>query len=211
MKSIFLASLCLISSAIMMTSCSNGDYTASPDKSGASNPIYQPTPIGVNGTGGGGNSGNNGNGGASNNGGAGTFTWTDGGKNYSANYIFCYDTTLAGQLYFQILAEYVTTSGSTQTQRAITFQMYRHLDTAGTYAIGQSGSTVGASLLTATVSSSGGVSNAVTYSGISGSFIFTSISVAGGYLKGTFSFTGKSASGTTVDVTNGQFNIKKTH
>ena len=204
MKSIFLASLCLISSAIMMTSCSNGDYTASPDKSGASNPIYQPTPIGVNGTGGRGG-GNNGGGGTTVIGGShtigsGSFTWTEGGTNYTANNAFCYDTTIVGMHYLQIYGIQGMTNASNVQGKYVLFQIINFSGTTGTIAIGDTANAAYYDIQSATVQK--------VYTASSGSINITAFGGVGTYVKGTFSFNATGVSNN-VSITNGNFNIKR--
>ena len=206
MKSIFLASLCLISSALMITSCSNGDYTANPGKSGASNPIYQPTPIGVNVTGGNGN-GSGGNGGGYSIAG-GSFTWSQGGTNYTSNTAYAIDTTAGGVHLFELVGIQGLTNASNLQGKYILVQIANYASSTTTYSLGGVASSGVAAAYYYDVASA---TSQKIYIATTGTLKITSDGGKGNYIQGTISFDAESAADTTqkVTVTNGQFKLKR--
>ncbi|MEI8280307.1 MAG: hypothetical protein WCG87_11130 [Bacteroidota bacterium] len=219
MKRIFLSTLLLAGIATTFSSCSNGDYNATPGtNTGVPNPIY--TQVNTiltttNATTTGGNSGSTGGNSYANIGtlasnssytvGTGTtsttgfFTWTASGTAYNANMGLAIDTSVGGIRLFEVIG--FTVNGTTPVNAIlVAIENYAGV---GTYSL----------------NGTGGIAEYMTYNngsagsaaiGTSGTVNITSDGgTTGTFITGTFSFTGTDLTGNSVQITNGSFKVKR--
>lgn len=218
MKRIFLSALLFAGIATTFSSCSNGDYNATPGaNTGVPNPIYQQvntiltttnaSNTGTTGSTGSGNyvnisnlatnaSYNVGSGSGSS---TGFFTWAAGGTTNNANMGLAIDTSVGGVRLFEVIG--FTVNGTTPVNAILlAIESYSGV---GTYSL----------------NGTGGIAEYMTYNngsagsaaiGTSGTVNITSDGgTSGTFIAGTFSFTGTDLTGNSVQITNGSFKVKR--